>query len=812
MSIKNCIFYLLLLFSIGSYAQVSINEICTINDDALTDEDGDKSDWLELYNSGSLQNMANYSLHSSNSNLLFTFPNINLPSNSYLIVFLSGKNKSAAQLHTNFKLVGNDIISLLNPNGNPVSSIYPPNLKVDDAYGAYPNGTANYEVLTTATPGSSNAASNHYPAYTQAPQFSAAAGFYNQSQIVILSNSDPSSTIYYTLNGSEPSTNSIAYTAPIEINKTTVVKAFSKSALLPKSKIICNTYFINEQVNLPVMSISTDSLLLWDSISGLLSLGLNADSLPPYYGANFWADTQLKVYLQYFDKNKNLQLNQYSGLEIHGGSMNRSQPMKSFRMLSKKKYEKDHFNYPLIPDKPIQAYRKFVLRNASSDFLKTNFREGLIHKVVIANTFLDANGYEPCVVYLNGYYYGIHNIREKIDDYYLEENHGADRKNIDMLTDNNVAEEGDWLAFDSVYNFVTAHNMHLQSNFNEAAERIDLKNLSDYFITETYFDNNDWPEGNVRVWRERKPGSKFRYILFDVDASLGTFPWSPSSLNMLSKCLHLYVDSIPNKHCIILKNLLQNETYKEYFITRYADLFNTAYSTSCFLETMDSVKHKIAQDIPRFYTQWGSNFGAWEYEINELLIPYIINRNKLSKTDVLNEFGLPNYYELGITCSPTEAFSELRLNTVVWRKPQFVGTYYETVPVRFKIQPKAGYIFSHWQLSNGQILLSDSITLAMTESLSATAYYYPENQLADAFLFPNPSNNGSVFIRTNFLQNTSSTIEIVNHLGQVVNRQSKILPIDQHTLEIKTDYLSAGMYVVKLSSETGSTSVKMVIN
>lgn len=790
--------------------QIVINEICTFNDDVLEDVDGDKSDWMELYNNTSIaQDLSEFSIYSTKQKILYQLPSVLLNSNGYHIIFLSGKNKYVNEIHASFKMLLGDSIILIK-NQNNLQTIIVPDLIVDHSYGAVIDGSVNFEIFLDPTPGTTNNYNQHVISYTEKPVLSLQSGFYTGVQNISISNTTPGAITYYTLDGKEPSVSSQIYTAPISIYKTCVVKAFSIAPGLPASKKLVNTFFIDETHDITVISISTDSLLLFDSISGLLQPGPNASAEPPYYGANFWSDNQIEVRVQIFDKSHNEIINQECELQIHGGSMNRSQAMKSFRLLSKKKFEKDRFYAPLIPDKPISAFRKIVLRNGSSDFLKSQIREGIIHKTLIKNTAIDANGYEPCVIYINGNYYGMSEIREKIDEYYVEQNHGIDKDNVEVLADTNLVDIGNWQAFDSIYSYVLSHDLKVDEHFNVVESKIDLENMSDYFIAETYFDNNDWPSGNLRLWRQTQPGSKFRYIAFDLDASLGTFEWSPYTLNMLHEALNYFTTTVPNKHCIIFKKLLENSAFRKYFINRYADLSNTCFSQKYLLNMLDSVSLKVRPEIDRHFISWGKNFNDWENEINFKIKPYIQNRNQLSREDVLNEFNLPACHRIHLSTFPNDAFQNFSLNTITLYENNFSGFYYETVPIWFKAIAKKGYVFSHWQQNNGTKYFNDSISVSLTENSEFTAIYFPESDKKNFTLFPNPCEQQSIFIRFFEPLESLQNISIYNAFGELLNININPKLVGDFTLECETFNLKSGLYFIKIEMYNKSEVLKFI--
>lgn len=802
---------LLLLNGYKLNAQIVINEVCTYNDDVLEDLDGDKSDWIELYNSTNNPiNLNGYTLQSKIQNLSYNLPQLVLDGHAFQIVFLSGKNKFGSQVHTNFKMVLNDTI-LINQNQNIINSVVVPDLFVDHSYGAIEDGNSNFEIFNNPTPGFTNQYEIHFASYTSKPNINLQSGFYSGIQMLTLNCPTQGAITYYTTNGSEPSINSAVYSNPIEINKTCVINAFSIAPGMPASKVVSHSYFIDDEHKLSVISISTDSLLLYDTNSGLLEMGPNANPNPPFYGANFWSDTQIVVKVQIFDKNKNEIINQSCEMQIHGGTMNRSQAMKSFRLLSKKKFEKDRFYAPLIPDKPIVAFRKIVLRNGSSDFLKSHLREGLIHKSLIKNTYVDANGYEPCVVYINGKYYGLSEIREKIDEYYVEQNHHVDKDYVDVLADTNLVDIGDWQAFDSIYRFVLHHEMKDSINFNFVESKIDLKNMADYFIAETFFDNNDWPSSNLRLWHQKNPSGKFRYIAFDFDASLGTFDWSPYTLNMLHDALNYFTSEVPIKHCIIFKKLLENDSFKKYFINRYADLFNSAFSEKNLLSLLDSTSKNIQLEISSHFSKWGKQYNDWENEINMKIIPYIKNRHQLSKEDVLNEFNLPSYHQIKLKTFPESAFQAYSLNTIEIKENYFNGYYYESIPIWFKAKAKPGFVFSHWLQSNGNKYFYDSLWVNLTEDSEFTAIYFPESRKNEIELFPNPNTINKLYIRLPNDISLLNNVTIINALGEVILSTSTPRLLGDFTLEIDITGLKKGVYYTTMLFNNRTEIIKFLV-
>ncbi len=133
---------LVLLLSCSAFAQnVQISEFMANNDRTLADEDGEFPDWIEIYNADSVAvNLTGWALTDSpQAPGKWIFPTVNLPSGGFLVVFASGKNRTAdpAKLHTSFQLAADGgYLALVKPGGTTIASAYVyPAVPEDVAYG-----------------------------------------------------------------------------------------------------------------------------------------------------------------------------------------------------------------------------------------------------------------------------------------------------------------------------------------------------------------------------------------------------------------------------------------------------------------------------------------------------------------------------------------------------------------------------------------------------------------------------------------------------------------------------------------------------
>jgi hypothetical protein len=178
---------------------------------------------------------------------------------------------------------------------------------------------------------------------------------------------------------------------------------------------------------------------------------------------------------------------------------------------------------------------------------------------------------------------------------------------------------------------------------------------------------------------------------------------------------------------------------------------------------------------------------------------------------VRNEFNLPAYHQLNIKTSPLEAFEQLNINTIKVNENNFEGYYFESVPIKFKVKPLKGYIFSHWEQQNGKQIFTDSIETDLKENSEFTAIYFPENQKNNILVFPNPSPQGNIYIRLVDDIKSLKKIAIVNLLGETVytNAQPKIS--GEYTLVLETNLLNQGIYYVHIDLIDRTEVIKLMI-
>lgn len=629
---------------------------------------------------------------------------------------------SSVYLHTNFKLSNNgETITLYNAGSTQIDQVTLPELHDDITFGRSPNGSGGFTYLYPATPNANNGTSTTYSGiWEDTVSFSLPAGFYTTGQSTGCTCGSGLSTVRYTTDGSKPNSSSTAMGGSISIPSTRVIRAgcFRSGYITKNSKIETNSYFIVDNHDLPVVSISVLDDDFFDYNTGIYELGPNANAAEPNYGANFWEDWEREIHIEYFDESDVQDFEQDCGVKIFGG-WSRAQDMKSLRLIARDQYGKDHFDYT-FSDKPnVKEHDQLVLRNSGNDFRTTQFRDGLNHTLQVGNDNMDIMAYQPTVVYINGQYWGIHNLRERVNPEYVEANHGVDHKDVNFMEFDDIVKQGSGDSFFTLTNFVENNDMTIQSNYDQVKDMLDIENFVDYFAIQTYHQNGDWPHNNIRYWSSPETGNKWRYIYFDTDFGLnmwGNFPAYDDELDRV-------IDAIDNPHSIMLKKLLTNEEFKCYFVNRYADLMNTTLLPSNYKGTCDALAAKIASEISDFHDRWPGwpDASMWPGNVDHIK-DYMDDRPSYARDHIEGQFGsVTNQHTVTLDVNPPGA-GVVKISTVVPDTYPWSGVYFQGCPVVITAYPNEGYEFANWSVTGASIStgnISNSVSLTQNASFTA---------------------------------------------------------------------------------------------
>ncbi len=558
------------------------------------------------------------------------------------------------------------------------------------------------------------------------------------------------------------------YYFPISpVFKGTVVRARAyKQGMIP-STIITHSYFItsegSERFSLPVISLSIQEDMLFEYEQGIHTPGIDADQwridnpeetfswpFPGNYRRR-GPETEYPASIELFDELSGQQLlAQNIGVRIHGGAT-RAFPMKSFRIYARNAYGNTHLFYPFFENRPHSLYKRLILRNSGNDFptdvdpwssYETMFRDAAIQGLVNHMNFA-TQSYQPAIVFLNGEYWGIQNIRERYDKHFLERVYGVDPENIDIITGLDEAKEGDNLHYMATLAYIHEHGLQSETHYNYIKTRIDIENFIDYQLANIYANNTDWPGNNIDFWRLRtsayNPNSpyghdgRWRWLLFDTDFGFGLRGGHQAyEFNTLAFATEEDGPGWPNPpwSTFMLRSFLENEDFKHRFINRFADQLNTALSAERADQLITDMKHVIRDEIEEHFARWG-HYGAYEKWVNNVgvMLDFANNRPFYQRKHIEEFFELGGQLSVRLD-TENQLKGHLRINTIqvtgettgVAEYPYpWTGLYFKGVPVEIEAVPVPGYEFSHWEGSSNTS--SPLITFDSTANIDVKAYF-----------------------------------------------------------------------------------------
>ncbi len=826
-----------LLTTTTSLAQVVINEYSCANLSSYIDNHSDYEDWVELYNpSNTAINLTGYYLSDNTKKpTKWAIPaNVTIAANGFVTFWCSGRNEVlGTDYHTNFKIsqtVSNpDKLALSNPQGVITDSSVNMVTKAEHSVGRTTNGASTWGIFPTSTKGNSN---NTVTPITYAAKavFSLAPGFYTGTQTVTITTPQPNAVIRYTLNGNDPTAASPIYSTPINIATTKVLKAtvFTTTANVQPSFINFATFFINVNHTLPVISASgTDVNTL-----------LNGNNQIKPNGA-----------LEFFGTDKLLKTKSYGSYNKHGqDSWICDQRSCDFVARDEMGYSKQ-LKYPFFDTSPRTDFQRIIIRASGDDNYpcghntsnegSAHMRDGYIQNLADrGNLHLDVRKSTRCIMYVNGVYWGVYEIRERPDDHdYTKYYYKQDKFNLQyVLTWGSTwAEYGGQQAIDDwndIKNYILTNNMADASKYAHVDSVFNIKSLVDYYIVNSYTVCSDWLNYNTGVWRGTDTTGKHKkwgYLLWDNDATFAfyiNYTGIPDTSATALPCDAETSPTIddPESHMAMLNQLNQNPDFHQYYISRQADLLNTVFSCDNMLSYLDSYTALIDPEMTRHSTRWNGTYAEWQSNVQRLR--YFIERRcaSIQNTGMTQCYNLSGPYDVTLKSNLANAgtikINSLQIDTLPWH-----GKYYEGVTTTLLAQPKVGYTFDNWTATNA--IAPNNTTAAVDINIKSddtiTAHFLSTNPLLlpqlntgqiEVNVYPTIFTN-NLMVDYTVTKNETVIIELYDAQGKKVPSAQNIntaTKAGQHTLsfDFSKSQLKPGNYLVKFSTATFAKTFKVV--
>ena len=633
-SMKHIILLLTILFGASSAKaqNLVINELMQSNIECIMDDIKEFPDsWVELYNpTDAAINLQDYKISIKNKvNKAYQLPNKQVPAGGYIVIYCDKEEKD---LHTDFRLEsGKDGNLYLFKDGEVVDKLekMAKMPAPDIAYGRKTDGSDEWGYQLTATPGAANCGETTEN-ILGAPVFSKPGCVTSNNSTLRLTLKLPEgapegAVIRYTTDGSEPIATSEEYTGAIFINKTTVIRAklFCDGWLSPVST--AQSYIFHpREMTTPIFSVQTNDKYLNDATIGLFANNNSKEDKKTH-------DWRRPVNIEFFTaEGEESIFNQLSETRIQGGQ-SRGNALKSMVFYANKRFDPDHkqFQYEFFPDqKPgVTKFKAFSLRDGGNDFGDLYFRDAIIQRTMGAHTDLDWQACRTAVLYINGEYMGMLNIRERsnADNIYSNYNGLEDVDMVEICHEqvNGVdqfieeLEEGN-LDFYNQFKAFYSEKGHSKAEYEEW---IDVDEYLTVAAMNLFYGNNDWPGNNTVFWRPNDDDTKsglpkiWRVIVKDTDFGLGLYG-KQNNYNMIDLLYH------PQNHSSdawaftepatrLLKNMLENTDIRNLFIDKCCVFMGDFMNGKGTGETIDLIKEEAMEEFVAHRDKYNPGWGWW---------------------------------------------------------------------------------------------------------------------------------------------------------------------------------------------------------
>lgn len=613
-----------------SQKDLLINEVMVINDSYAV-QNGEYFDWIEIKNNSDKTVVLSDYYLTQNKNVpnRWQFPAVTLAPDEYILIYASGSPEKSTQtfIHCDFKLDSiYEELYLYKADGESFSlcdGAVLTEIPYGMSYGRSPS-KGGFVYISSPTPGGVNNDGLRY--ISSVPTPSVEGGIYDGIETLSVSFSSEG-TVYYTLDGSVPTESSAVYNSPLTVDSTAVIRAVSKEDGKYPSPVITESYIVNENHTLPVVSLVSDPEGLWSEQTGICFRGEPDEKGAYSKSANIWQDWERSCNVELFDGIWGFSAD--CGVKLFGQS-NREYPKQSFQLKFRAKYGDPEIYCSLFDNVPeITRFENLVLRSGSQDYRRTVFRDELCTSL-LNNTDLLVQGYKACILYINGEYYGIYYLREKIDETFIASHIGVSEESIDLLVGNGNIIHGsndDWY---SVLWYVQNYDLSDPSNYNYLKKRVDVENFADFIIMQAFFGNRD--SGNTKFYRSSETDNKWRWIAYDLDYGM-TEDYNYSLWFMIDPEGTGYAHKYNTK---LINGLLRSPEFFDMFLRRFAYHLDNTFEQDHIVSQVDYFRSLIGDEIRRNIDKWGNSYNSWDWQTK--VIKYFVtdkNDSGLTRKDQL---------------------------------------------------------------------------------------------------------------------------------------------------------------------------------
>ena len=582
-------------------------------------------DWIELYNdSSSPVDLSGYGLSDNASRpRKWQFPSGTvIEPRAYLGVFANGSDAASGdRIASNFRLSadGGYSVTLSDASGKILDRLFLPIQYQNISYGRA-GGYRNLRYFDAPTPGAPNSGSAYYGRAPQ-PVYSTPGGLYATGDALSISMSVPEGCrIYYTLDCTDPSQSATAYSGPISITKTTILRTRVYGDGYLESYMDTQSYLYdvnNAGGTVFVASLVSDPVNLFSDESGIMVRGPNAWPEHPYgslnEGANFWMDWEREGHIELFTPSAETMISQECGVKLHG-QYSRLRPQQAFKVIARGQYGSNRFRAPIFSKRDFTEYQSFVLRATGQDDNRARMRDPVLTSLA-EGTGVYYQESELCVCYLNGEYWGQYNLRERINPTSICQFKGweGDEDALDLVKANRTVMQGSNDTMVQLLDWLASNDVNTETGYQVLDSAIDIQNYIEYMAIEVYTGNTDTL--NVKRYRNPRVDGKWRWILFDLDWG---FTEDTNSIRRWLTPGGMGTGNETDNRLFIA--CMKNDTFRDRFLTRLGERMAGDFSTESMLKRFEAeyeaMKPLMADQLARWDVM---SEEAYAFRVRELI-------------------------------------------------------------------------------------------------------------------------------------------------------------------------------------------------
>lgn len=778
------LFVLYLVVQSDSSEKLYITEICTKNTTTAYDDNGRYgADYIEIYNaSNSKMNLNGYGI-SDSLKAGYEFGNVYIEPQGTIVLWcneelddisLYKKDYIVRDIHgLDFGIKEDEVIYLRDRWGRVIEKVILPS-KIQEGM-VYACSLEDMEHFTISEPSVYSVCEKIEPLdevmkIIDSPVISMDSGFYDEKIYVEMWAAD--GEIYYTLDGSEPTSDSIKYEGGFYIDnrssepnvysaignisleegylpsepvvKGTTVKAIAINSE-GESQVENKTYFVGignqdflKDVAVMELTVRPDDLFGYEQ--GIYQTGKvadqylakydeeNIDGTYKYLFTNYAMEGkgwERQAVIDYYGSDHQKLLTQKVGIRIHGG-WSTAYNQKGFNLYAREEYDgRDTFAYDFLGRK----YGKIMLRSGGfRDLYRTKMRD-LLNQSLVEDRSVGIQIGEPCVLFINGEYWGLYNLQETIGDDYIYEHYGVEDAIILKNDEANTSSE-DVESFQEMVDFAENNDLSIMDNYNKLEKKMDMQSFIDYYAFQIYVANCDIIANNHARWRsDKKDDSKYgdgrwRWLLYDTDDSAGmvgerTDYNTDSFLEGQWKENPLGDNGEP-----LFSGLMGNPEFKERFVISFMDMANYNFDYGKVKTKLDQLAAIYREPTIASNTRFkGENYTEEKFDKSlTKLDEFYANRFEYITEYMRVDLGLSGELkELKIALNKADA-AVISVNTIASVPSGWSGKYYSDYPVTLRCEALDGYSFVGWIDEDGNVLSTDSeLELELTEDITVTA-------------------------------------------------------------------------------------------